>query len=218
MPERYFREINEPILFDWIGLIRNAGASSRERGSAEVSLTYTLYPIADWFAHLGLSRPQFDTDQAVNDAVCKLMVVYVRDPDFHIRSCGHLIGLLRQITTNECRLACRSNRRAKRVPHDIDGRRLRIESLDIVPRHPVSRLDDPARDFERNELIEHCLQSLGNPNHKQVFLMLSAEYTRDEIAVKLKVDRKTVRRWIDQLRRILAPQASSLASQASKAC
>jgi len=215
MPNYHFRELDESIVFPWIERLRDKTSTGHERLVAETSLFSSLRPIASWIAHLPSNPREYDTEQVVNDAICKLFVVYVSNPDFRFRSCGHLVRLLGQITTNERRLEYRRNNRAKRVPQDADGHRLPIESLNLVQCDCPSNSQDTTCECENNELIEHCLRWLCDSNHRRVFLMLMADFTWAEMAMKLNVDRKTIRRWVNEMRRILAPRTSRLKPQAS---
>jgi DNA-directed RNA polymerase specialized sigma24 family protein len=215
MPVRHFRELKESDLISWIEHIRSANSSDEEKRSSEFLLFQSLEPIVSVIARIRENAFNYDAEQVINDAICKMFLHYVRDPEFKFHSCGHIVILLSRITVNERRIAFRLNRRAKRLPHDEAGNRLSVHSLQSLECDCESNLVDSGRVCEINEQIENLLQWLSDPNHKIVFRLLLEEYTRDEIAVKMEVDCRTVRLWVDQIRRILAPHTSHLTPHTS---
>ena len=215
MPILCFRELKESDLISWIEHIRSANSSDEEKCSSELLLFQSLEPIVSAIACNRENAFDYDAAQVINNAICILFRHYIRDPEFQFHSCGHIVSLLSQIAINERRIAFRLSGRAKRLPRDDDGNRLPVKSLQSLECDCESNLDDPACVCEINEQIENLLQWLSDPNHKIVFKLLLEEYNRDEIAVKMEVDCRTVRLWVDQIRRILAPHTSSLKPQAS---
>lgn len=210
MLESNFPKLNELTVFASIKLIRDSDVTDQERSSAEALLYLSLRSISGWFAHIRSTQNECDADQVVNTAIGKLFVGYIRNPDFQFLSCGHLISLVGKITTNERRMAYRRNNRAKRVPQDADGQRLRVESLDLFKGNCPSKSEDPGVEYEHNEQIQRYFQCLTNLDHQRVFLMLTAEFTWAEMATNMNVDLKSVRRLVGQMRRILSPVASRL--------
>ena len=215
MPIRCFRELKESDLISWIEHIRSANSSDEEKRSSELLLFQSLEPIVSAIARIRENAFDYDAEQVINNAICNLFLHYLRDPEFQFRSCGHIVSLLSRITINERRFAFRISGRAKRLPRDDDGHRMQVQSLQNLERDCVSNLDDPACVCEINEQIENLLQWLSDPNHKIVFKLLLEEFTRDEIAVKMEVDCRTARLWVDQIRRILAPHTSHLTPHTS---
>jgi len=215
MPIRCFRELKESDLISWIEHIRSANSSDEEKCSSELLLFQSLEPIVSAIARIRENAFDYDAEQVINNAICILFLHYIRDPEFQFHSCGHIVSLLSQIAINERRIAFRLSGRAKRLPRDDDGNRLPVKSLQSLECDCESNLDDPACVCEINEQIENLLQWLSDPNHKIVFKLLLEEYNRDEIAVKMEVDCRTVRLWVDQIRRILAPHTSHLTPHTS---
>ena len=215
MPIRCFRELKESYLISWIEHIRSANSSDEEKRSSELLLFQSLEPIVSAIACNRENAFDYDAEQVINNAICILFLHYVRDPEFQFHSCGHIVSLLSQIAINERRIAFRLSGRAKRLPRDDDGNRLPVKSLQSLECDCESNLDDPACVCEINEQIENLLQWLSDPNHKIVFKLLLEEHTRDEISVKMEVDCRTVRLWVDQIRRILAPHTSHLTPHTS---
>jgi DNA-directed RNA polymerase specialized sigma24 family protein len=215
MPIRCFRELKESDLISWIEHIRSANSSDEEKCSSELLLFQSLEPIVSAIARIRENAFDYDAEQVINDAIYKLFLHYLRDPEFQFHSCGQIVSLLSRITINERRLAYSRSIRAKRLPRDDDGNRLPVLSLQNLECDCESNFDGPAHICEMNEQIENLLQWLSDPNYKIVFKLLLEEYNRDEIAVKMEVDCRTVRLWVDQIRRILAPHTSSLKPQAS---
>jgi len=215
MPLRCFRELKESDLISWIEHIRSANSSEEEKRSSELLLFQSLEPIVSAIARIRENAFDYDAEQVINNAICNLFLRYLRDPEFQFHSCGHIVSLLSRITLNERRFAFRISGRAKRLPRDDDGHRLPVQSLQSLECDCESNLDDPASVCEINEQIENLLQWLSDPNHKIVFKLLLEDYTRDEIAVKMEVDCRTVRLWVDQIRRILTPHTSHLTPHTS---
>jgi DNA-directed RNA polymerase specialized sigma24 family protein len=215
MPIRCFRELKESYLISWIEHIRSANSSDEEKRSSELLLFQSLEPIVSAIACNRENAFDYDAEQVINNAICILFLHYIRDPEFQFHSCGHIVSLLSQIAINERRIAFRLSGRAKRLPRDDDGNRLPVKSLQSLECDCESNLDDPACVCEINEQIENLLQWLSDPNHKIVFKLLLEEHTRDEISVKMEVDCRTVRLWVDQIRRILAPHTSHLTPHTS---
>ena len=123
MPIRCFRELKESDLISWIEHIRSANSSDEEKRSSELLLFQSLEPIVRAIARIRENAFDYDAEQIVNDAIYKLFLHYLRDPEFQFRSCGHIVSLLSRITINERRFAFRISGRAKRLPRDDDGHR-----------------------------------------------------------------------------------------------
>ena len=222
--------VDYPTVLNWITTIQNATGAGIGENNAETMLATSLYPFAYCYAYRststgGCASYLFDIEQVANESVCKLMLVYVRDPSFRFDSCGQLLNLLRQIVTSERRRAQRSLWQKKRSLQNARVLSLSHLSLDGMNNRAVSLASDPVSQCEFQDQVERCLSFLDDLNHRQIFLMLLSGFTRDEMAEELSVDRSTIRRSITQMRRILAPrtshlkpQASSLKPQASKAC
>ncbi len=76
----------EPNVLNWVTAIQNATAADSSAGNdAETMLATSLYPFALWYARRGpwtidCCSCAHDIEQVANEAVCKLMLVYVRDP------------------------------------------------------------------------------------------------------------------------------------------
>ncbi len=176
------------------------------------------YPIALRFAYIhscpaGLAFHQHidDAEQVANDAVAKLILVYVRDAEFDVHSSGHLLGLLHRIVINERKQIFRNRNRRKRTPNEGDGKFPTILSLHSLHENScLSRTADPSSQCEFNDQVEYCLRFLSNAMSSQVFLMSVSRFAHHEMAAALSVDRATIRRWIKQMRRILAPRTSHL--------
>jgi len=109
--------------------------------------------------------------------------------------------------------AHRRNNQAKLAPHDPSGHSLPIESLGIGACSHKSNSEDPACTCENSDEVEHYLQLLIENVHQQVFILLLANFTWSEIAIKMDVDLKTVRLWVEQMRRILKPYAPQPSSR-----
>jgi len=203
MHESLSCEIDEAVMRSCIEMLRDAKTSADERGVAEAALFRELMPIAQQFAKRSSLSCVCDVDQIVNDAVYKLLVKYLCKSHFDFRSVGHVVKLLGRITTNTCRMENRRSNQSKRVARDRDGHRLYVQSLnDLLEDCPVNGID-PSYEYENQEYAESCLQCLKNSYHRQIFAMLIADFTWEEMSTSLNVSRKTIRLWVDQVRRII---------------
>lgn len=203
MHESLYCEIDETVMRSCIEMLRDTKASADQKVVAEAALFRELMPIAQQFAKRSSLSCICDVDQIVNDAVYKLFVKYLRKPNFDYRSVGRIVKLLGQITTNTCRMENRRSNQSRRVARDRDGHRLSVRSLhDLLEDCPVNRID-PSYEYENQEYVEFCLQCLKNSHHRQIFAMLIADFTWEEMSTSLNVNRKTIRLWVDQVRRII---------------
>ncbi len=203
MHESLYGEIDGTAMRSCIETLRDAKTSADEKVVAEVALFRELMPIAQQFVQRSSLSCVCDRDQIVNDAVYKLFVKYLLRSNFDFQSVGHIVKLLGQITTNTCRMENRRSNQSRRVARDRDGHRLSVRSLDdLLEDYPVNGID-PSYVYENQEYVESCLQCLKNSHHRQIFAMLIADFTWEEMSTSLNVSRKTIRLWVDQVRRII---------------
>ena len=213
MPTPHDERPDQAIVVDWIRCCRATESMPDERSEVEGTLIGYLTDYAAWFASARMNTHSSDVEQVASGAVSRLFMVYIRDRNFHFQSTGEVIRLLARITTNERRMTYRRENRSKRAPYNREGVRFVIESLGDIERRGLQSEEDPVREYEHKELIDACSQRLDDLNHRQVFRLLIIGFTREEMARELGVDRNTIRRWTNQVRRILAPHFSHLAHQ-----
>jgi DNA-directed RNA polymerase specialized sigma24 family protein len=213
-----FSLADEKKILEWIRCIRDASRTFEERSAMELSIHDRLHEIASSLAQDPSNIPGYDAQQVANDAICILLVDYVRESSKEIPSVGHLVQLLVQIVRNERRMLYRNLNRSKRTPRDSDANRQAIESLDMCNCKCGSTDDDPSRICQHQESFNRCMDLLPTTLHQHVFVMLYANSSQVEMAMQLELDPRTIRKLVRQIRSILQrTQHSALSTRKHKA-